>query len=207
MPYPVAAVRGKGGAVVPGYFVDAVGGNDSNTGLSAAQAWKTIAKVNGATFQAGDTIQFKQGDLWREELVFPRSTLNFGAYGGGARPQVFGSVVPSSWTQELYVPTPSITKKQDRVNVGGTTSVTASFPLTPVQGNLLIACLSCTGSTAGISSASMSSSGFSMAISAVEGTGNGWSSIWYKVAGASESKDVTATVTGGLGTQIVIEEW
>jgi len=40
------------------------GGSDSNTGLSDAQAWETIAKVNGFSFNAGDDVYFKCGDTW-----------------------------------------------------------------------------------------------------------------------------------------------
>lgn len=40
------------------------GGNDSNTGLSDAQAWATISKVNSFSFNAGDDVYFKCGDSW-----------------------------------------------------------------------------------------------------------------------------------------------
>src|SRR6185369_56254 len=55
------------------YYVDATAGNDSNSGLSAGAAWKTIGKVNAATFAAGDQILFKRGEVWRESLVPPSS--------------------------------------------------------------------------------------------------------------------------------------
>ena len=35
------------------YYVDATNGNDSNSGLSASTAWKTIAKVNASRFNPG----------------------------------------------------------------------------------------------------------------------------------------------------------
>jgi lysophospholipase L1-like esterase len=44
-------------------------GSDSHTGLSDAQAWQTISKVNGASLVAGDTILFNRGNTWREQIV------------------------------------------------------------------------------------------------------------------------------------------
>ena len=39
-------------------YVDAVGGNDANSGLSATSAWQTLAKANAAV-QPGDTVYLK----------------------------------------------------------------------------------------------------------------------------------------------------
>lgn len=39
-------------------------GNDSNSGLTTALAWKTISKVNGFAFNTGDIVSFKGGDTW-----------------------------------------------------------------------------------------------------------------------------------------------
>ena len=54
------------------FYVDTAG-NDTNDGLSTAAAWKTVAKVNGSTFAAGDQILFKRGGVWNESLVPPSS--------------------------------------------------------------------------------------------------------------------------------------
>ena len=43
------------------YYVDASNGNDNWDGLSPANAWETIAKVNSMSFQSGDFILFKRG--------------------------------------------------------------------------------------------------------------------------------------------------
>src|SRR5215831_11731674 len=48
-------------------------GSDANDGLTQATAWKTVAKVNGSTFAAGDQILFKRGGVWNESLVPPSS--------------------------------------------------------------------------------------------------------------------------------------
>jgi len=79
------------------------GGNNSNTGLSDDQAWATIAKVNGFTFAAGDTIALKKGSMWREKLIVPRSGtagnyMVITNYGTGTNPQLLGSSVSSAWT-------------------------------------------------------------------------------------------------------------
>jgi hypothetical protein len=87
------------------YYVDASGGNDSNSGLTSASAWKTIAKVNAASFVAGDQILFKRGEVWRESLVPPSngasgSPIAFDAYGAGEAPTITGALdLPASaWT-------------------------------------------------------------------------------------------------------------
>jgi len=45
------------------YYV-AAAGNDSNVGTDTGHPWKTVAKVNGATFLPGDLILFNRGDAW-----------------------------------------------------------------------------------------------------------------------------------------------
>ena len=75
------------------YYVDSVGGNDSNSGTSPQTAWKTIGQVNRwSTLQPGDDVLFKRG------CTFTDATLNIrrggtssdpmviGAYGQGAKP-------------------------------------------------------------------------------------------------------------------------
>jgi hypothetical protein len=87
------------------FYVDAAVGVDTNDGLSTATAWKTVAKVNGSTFAAGDQILFKRGGVWNESLVPPSSGASgnpivFDAYGTGEAPTLTGYVgLPSaSWT-------------------------------------------------------------------------------------------------------------
>ena len=80
-------------------------------------------------------------------------------------------------------------------------SVTCPFTDTPTEGNLMVAF--CAGNT-DIANASIS--GWTLATSAVY-AGAGCLGVWYKVAGAAESKDVTITWTGSTVTSIVIMEW
>lgn len=89
------------------YYVDATGGSDVSDGLTQGTAWKSIAKVNGSTFSAGDTILFKRGEVWRESLVPPSSgvsgsPITFDAYGSGEAPTITGAQdLPSAaWTQD-----------------------------------------------------------------------------------------------------------
>jgi uncharacterized repeat protein (TIGR02059 family) len=79
-------------------------GSDSYTGLSDAQAWATISKVNSRTFAAGDTISFNKGDTWRETLVIPSSGtadsyIIFNSYGSGLNPRILGSAKATTWTE------------------------------------------------------------------------------------------------------------
>jgi hypothetical protein len=73
------------------YYVSSSTGNDSNNGTSSATAWQTIAHVNGQSFQPGDSVMFKRGDVWNESLT-PASSgssgnpITFDAYGSGAAP-------------------------------------------------------------------------------------------------------------------------
>lgn len=77
------------------YYVSSSTGNDANAATSAATPWKTIAHVNGQTFQPGDSILFKRGDVWNESLA-PGSSgslgnpITFDAYGSGAAPNLTG---------------------------------------------------------------------------------------------------------------------
>ncbi len=90
------------------YYVDATGGNDTNSGISEATAWKTISKINSRSFSPGDFILFKRGETWRGQLSVSSSgsagsPITFGAYGTGDKPKILGSLnlgSTGSWTQE-----------------------------------------------------------------------------------------------------------
>ena len=91
------------------YYVDKTTGDDGDSGLTEALAWETIAKVNGAaaTLNPGDTILFKRGEEWREQLIVPETgtvgnIYTFGAYGSGAKPIIMESVAMNNvgnWTE------------------------------------------------------------------------------------------------------------
>lgn len=69
------------------YFISP-SGNDSNNGTSAATAWKTIARVNAATFAPGDVVLFEGGKTFNGMLYITSSGSNgfnirFASYGTG----------------------------------------------------------------------------------------------------------------------------
>lgn len=50
------------------YYIDSAGGSDGFDGLSAETAWKSLEKVNGAVFEAGDRVLFKAGTVYAGQL-------------------------------------------------------------------------------------------------------------------------------------------
>jgi uncharacterized repeat protein (TIGR02059 family) len=86
------------------YYISS-SGNDANNGLSSSTPWKTIAKVNASSFLPGDTIFFKRGDTWREQLIVSSSGkissyIVFTSYGAGLAPKILGSTIVTTWTRD-----------------------------------------------------------------------------------------------------------
>ena len=85
------------------YYMDATAGNDSNSGTSPDEAWRNIEKLNIQTFQAGDSILFKRGEIFRGMLE-PQNSGNadnwivYAAYGEGENPQLLGAEKIFGWT-------------------------------------------------------------------------------------------------------------
>lgn len=87
------------------YYVDATSGNDSNSGSSEQTPWESLDKVNGTTFNSGDTILFKRGEEWHGRLT-PRSGssaggyITYGAYGDNilSKPTILCSVPKNAQT-------------------------------------------------------------------------------------------------------------
>jgi hypothetical protein len=78
------------------YYV-AADGSDCNSGLSPSTPWKTVSKVNATFLEPGDSVYFRRGDTWREQLTVsssgqPSRTIYFGAYGRGEKPRFAGTV-------------------------------------------------------------------------------------------------------------------
>ena len=88
------------------FYIDSEKGGDTAEGTQETTAWKSLDKVNSATFIPGDRILFKRGGLWRGQL-FPQSGSNgmrivYGAYGTGEKPILQGSVarsLPEEWSE------------------------------------------------------------------------------------------------------------
>ena len=94
------------------YYVSSSQGNDSNSGTSETNAFKTIDKVRSLTLNPGDNLLFKRGDVWQIEqtLIFSHggtstNRIVLGSYGEGLKPvitlrgRIPNSNNPSSWTQ------------------------------------------------------------------------------------------------------------
>ena len=77
------------------FYVDATAGNDSLSGTSIEEAWRTLTKLNDTTFAAGDTILFKAGERFTGSFR-PRGSGKMGSsiivdmYGEGDRPVLDG---------------------------------------------------------------------------------------------------------------------
>jgi len=79
------------------FYVDSGAGNDSNNGLSATKAWKSLEKVNSTVFKAGDKILFKEGSRYKGQLK-PRGSgrisdgspapIVIDMYGEGDKPRI-----------------------------------------------------------------------------------------------------------------------
>jgi hypothetical protein len=84
------------GATAKVYYVDATLGLDTNSGLTTAAPWQTIAKVNAATLNPGESVLFKRGETWAALLNITRSgsaghPIVFSCYGSGALPKIDGT--------------------------------------------------------------------------------------------------------------------
>ena len=85
------------------FYVDSASGNDSNSGDSESNAWKSISRVNSQELQPGDTVMFKRGQSYDGALELTSSgtdfnPINFDAYGSGSIPVFSGSKIESGWT-------------------------------------------------------------------------------------------------------------
>ncbi|GIH02821.1 hypothetical protein Rhe02_08880 [Rhizocola hellebori] len=78
------------------YYVDAVAGADTNTGLDQAHPWKSLGKINSTTFGSGDRILLKAGSVWTGQL-WPKgsgvsgSPIVIDSYSTGNKPRINGA--------------------------------------------------------------------------------------------------------------------
>ena len=77
------------------YYVSSMQGSDANAGTSSAKPWRTLHRVNEASFLPGDRILFASGSSWQEQLA-PTSSGSEAApimldhYGNGSLPHIAG---------------------------------------------------------------------------------------------------------------------
>jgi hypothetical protein len=86
-------------ATAAGYYVDSETGDDSHTGTSPSQAWKTLERCNANVFQPGDNLLFKAGLRFSGQLA-PQGSgatvddkvvpIAVGKYGEGPLPRIDG---------------------------------------------------------------------------------------------------------------------
>jgi hypothetical protein len=86
------------------YYVDNVGGSDANNGTSEATPFATMAKVNALDLLPGQTVAFKEGDIWHEMLTISHSgsnalPINYTSYGSGQQPVIDASDTVTGWKQ------------------------------------------------------------------------------------------------------------
>lgn len=77
-------------------------GNDSNSGTSPAQAWKTLDKLNRLIPKPGDSILFRRGDQWSGTVTvnmwgIEGRPIVYTAYGKGEKPVIYGSEKITGW--------------------------------------------------------------------------------------------------------------
>jgi len=77
------------------YHVDSIAGDDTHSGETPAEAWRSLAKVNGFTFQPGDRLLLKAGSSWTGQL-HPQGSgsatnwIMLDRYGEGPKPIIHG---------------------------------------------------------------------------------------------------------------------
>lgn len=75
------------------YYVDGLGGKNSNAGTAPEAAWQDFSNINGHTLIAGERLLIKRGSVINQELNIeahgtPEQWAEIGAYGEGARPLI-----------------------------------------------------------------------------------------------------------------------
>jgi len=93
------------------YYVSVTDGDDLNNGTSSSTPWKTVGKVNSVwnaqSFNSGDSILFKAGDVWSganggtltiKESGSSGSPICVGRYSTGNKPELNGFVTMTGWT-------------------------------------------------------------------------------------------------------------
>jgi hypothetical protein len=89
------------------YYVSAIDGDDNDSGISQTDAWASIARVNAASFEPGDSVLFRRGDVWNGECLtvddsgLPGLPIMLDSYGVASAPTLSNSGVYPSFTQIL----------------------------------------------------------------------------------------------------------
>lgn len=78
-----------GAAQATTFYIDAANGADANTGLSPAEAWQTLARVNATRLKPGDSVLLSRGQAWKGKIILNASgradaPITLGSYGEGS---------------------------------------------------------------------------------------------------------------------------
>lgn len=79
------------------YYLDATGGDDSNSGTTASQAWKSLERVGDVELEPGDRLLFKRGETFNGQLEITgkgteTNRIVIDAYGDAAgKPCIMGT--------------------------------------------------------------------------------------------------------------------
>ncbi len=111
-------------------------GNDSNSGTSPSEAWRTLDKVSSFSPKPGAQILFQKGGKWVGTIQVNASGTSgnpiiYGAYGTGEKPTIYGSQLVSGWTKysgNIYRANVDATISQ--VFVNGAKQKSARYPNT-----------------------------------------------------------------------------
>ncbi|MDG1748275.1 MAG: hypothetical protein P8H89_01245 [Porticoccaceae bacterium] len=84
IPLPLCGLYSPSIEAQSNYFVSSSGGDDSNSGLTPKASWASLDRVNLASLNPGDSVQFKSGDTFYGQLIIDES-------GTAERPILFTS--------------------------------------------------------------------------------------------------------------------
>ncbi len=90
------------------YYIDSIGGSDSNPGTSADRPWQTFAPLDTRPLRPGGVVYFKRGSSWTGRLVIHNSgeadrPITFTTYGEGNRPIIRNPGGAGNRTQAVVV--------------------------------------------------------------------------------------------------------
>lgn len=120
------------------YYISS-SGNDANSGLSPAQAWQTIQKLNSSfsTILPGDSIFFKRGESFHGTIRVIKSGMQnnpivFAAYGSGNNPVITGFITITGWQQKsaniFEAPAPAVKPNLNMVILDGIPQRIGRYP-------------------------------------------------------------------------------
>lgn len=81
----------------PTYYLDATNGDDTNSGLSADDAWKTLKRTENLSMEKGSKLLLKRGETFKGELKITgngvsQAPIFIDAYGEGKQnPRIIGN--------------------------------------------------------------------------------------------------------------------